>query len=163
MEAGCRKNITDILTRAVIFYFAHKTYSCHVEFGVLPWGKRRIDVLALNTKGHYYGVEVKSCCSDYTSDTKWKEYLDYVNQFSFCITEKMWNNEKFRKRITNDTKEYGVGIMVLCSKSGYVRVVQKAKNSKMCPREKTRLVVKMAWRGGECKRNIKRRQRLFIR
>jgi len=156
---GERRTTADILKRAAVEHYAHKTYSCYVELGVLPWGKRRLDVFALNTKGHYVGIETKSCVADYNTDSKWREYLEHVNSFYFCVTEAVY--AKLEERLRVDCKETGAGVMILTS-NGFIKVVINAKKHKMCKENKLRLLLKVAWRGGESKRTIKRRTRFLL-
>lgn len=157
-----RKEVTKILTQAAVFYLSHKRYSCHIEIGVESWGKKRLDILALNTKGHLVGCEVKSCAADYKADKKWRTYLPYTNQLYMVFTERLWNKEKFRKQVSKELKEHGIGVMVLSERSGYIEVVKNAKKREVDPLILQSLVLRMAWRGGESRRIHKRRKRLFL-
>lgn len=157
-----RRLVTEILTRAATHYWAHKRYSCHIEFGIEKWGKRRLDLIALNTKGVLIGCEVKSCAADYRTDNKWKAYLPYVNKMYMVFSEKLYNNEKFMKKAGPELKEHGVGIMVLSEKSGYIYVAKNAKSRDVDPNIVQSMLMRMAWRGGESKRTIPRRRRLYI-
>ncbi len=157
-----RKEITAKLTQACVYYWIKKLYSVHPEIGVEAWGRRRIDVMALNTKAEIVGIEVKSCPADYSSDTKWHDYLPYVNRFYFLISEKMYRS-KFYDRIVADVKPHGVGIMVLNELSGRVEVVRSAKKKRMeDTTAKKKMILKMAWRGGLSRYNTKRVQRVHI-
>lgn len=159
-QHGVRRTTADLLKQAVVGYYAHKTFSCYVELGVVPWGKRRLDVFAMNTKGLFIGVEIKSCVADFKNDDKWQEYLEHVNFFYFCVTEPVY--AKLEKEFKHLCKEHGIGVMVLDTKMGYIRVVKSAKRRDVEKRNKLRLLLKVAWRGGESKRTIKRRTRLFL-
>ena len=46
---------------------------------------RRVDLVGLNKAGEILVVEVKSGLSDFRSDTKWQEYLDYCHFFYFAV------------------------------------------------------------------------------
>ena len=48
---------------------------------------RRADVMALSRRGDVLIVEVKSCLSDFASDAKWPDYLDFCDQFYFAVNE----------------------------------------------------------------------------
>lgn len=157
-----RKYTTRILTRAAAHYLIKKRYSCHIELGVQAWGARRVDIMALNTKGHVIGCEVKSCPADYKSDTKWREYLPYVNQMYMIFSQKMWENEKFMLKVRPELKAEGVGIMVLSELSGYVQVRSPAKKRKIDPEIAYAMLLRMAWRGGKSRRTVKRRKRLYL-
>lgn len=154
-----RKEIAETLKKAVISYYAHKNYSVYIEFGIIPDGKRMLDCFVLNMKGETIGVEIKSCKIDYEKDLKWRDYLPYTNKFYFCISQKLY--DQHGEKIKEDTKELGVGIMVLTI-YGHIQVVQNAKKKKVDKKERKRILIKAAWRGGESKRIHKRRTRHYI-
>ena len=158
-----RKEVAKALKRATIYYLSKKMYSCHEEFGVGDWGNKRLDLLAMNTKCVFIGVEIKSCPSDYRTDTKWIDYLNtgVFHKFYFCITMKMQQNKKFFKTLCNDLKPHGVGIMVL-GEYGRIKVVKSAKTREVNNEALQRVIIKMAWRGGESKRTIKQTKRVYI-
>ncbi len=60
-------------------------WSCLMETPLA--NKRRADILAINRKGEFLIVEVKSCLTDFTSDAKWEEYADYCDYFCFAVDE----------------------------------------------------------------------------
>lgn len=157
-----RSLTTEILTRAATHYLAHKRFSCHIEFGVEAWGKRRLDIIAMNTKGVTIGCEVKSCVADYRTDKKWKAYLPYVNKMYMVFSEELYSKPKFIAKVKPVLKKYGVGIMVLSEGTGYIYVAQNAKVREVDPAVQRSMLVRMAWRGGESRRTIKRRQRLYL-
>lgn len=157
-----RKHTTSVLTKAAVYYLSHKRYSCHIELGVESWGKKRLDILALNTKGDLIGCEVKSCVADYNADNKWKTYLPYTNRLYMVFTEALWSKPKFQKKVRAELKEHGVGVMILCERSGYIKVALNAKRKEVDPTIVQALILRMAWRGGESKRIHKRRKRLYI-
>ena len=158
-----RKQITEALTSACVFHYAKKNYSCHVEIAVGEWNAQRLDILCFNYKREFIGIEVKSCVADYTSDKKWRNYLEtgLMNKFYFCITKKMWDNEKFRAKLKEDLKPHGVGIIVLWT-NGYVTIKQNAKRMETKEKALHQMLFKMAWRGGDSRRNIPRRKRIYI-
>jgi hypothetical protein len=52
----------------------------------VPLGNgRRADLAALDRYGRISIVEIKSCQSDFASDRKWPEYLDYCDLFYFAV------------------------------------------------------------------------------
>lgn len=157
-----RRHTTDILTQAAVHYLAKKMYSCHIELGVEAWGKKRMDILALNTNGDLIGIEAKSCVADYRADKKWQSYLQYANRFYFIFTQDLWEKPKFQQRVKEDIKGHGAGVIILCRLSGYARVVKNAKRRDVHPEIKQALIMKMAWRGGESRRTHKRRKRLYL-
>ncbi len=46
---------------------------------------RRVDLMALGRDGRLVAVEVKSCRTDFLTDRKWPEYLDFADQFYFAV------------------------------------------------------------------------------
>jgi len=46
---------------------------------------RRVDLMGINRKGEIIVVEVKSSLTDYQTDTKWEEYLDFCDYFYFAV------------------------------------------------------------------------------
>lgn len=46
---------------------------------------RRADIVALDRAGRTTIIEVKSCLTDFRSDTKWPEYLSYCEEFYFAV------------------------------------------------------------------------------
>lgn len=156
-----RKETTKILTEAVSGYLIHKLYAVHPEFGVGRRGQRRLDVLAVNMKGDFVGIEVKSCKADYTSDSKWMEYLPYVNRLYLLLPPKMIES-KFYQQILEDIKPHGMGVMTLCPVSGFIRVIKSAKRKPIDDAVMMKTLMKMAWRNGVSKRTVKRRRRLYL-
>ena len=50
---------------------------------------RRADVIALSPKGTLWIIEIKSSPLDFKVDSKWPEYRDYCDHFSFAIPQTM--------------------------------------------------------------------------
>ena len=69
---GVRQHTTDMLKKAAIGYLVKKGYGVNLELGIIPWGKRKVDVIGINFKSHIVVFEVKSCKSDYVTDKKWE-------------------------------------------------------------------------------------------
>lgn len=158
-ERMTRAMITTTLNDAVVSYYAHKNFSCYRELGVLPWGKRRMDVFCINMKGQMIGVETKSCWQDFKTDDKWHDYLEHVNKFYFCVPESVYiaHESEFKAAC----RERSCGLFVL-GRDGYLNNRISAKKHKMDKSNKLRLLLKVAWRGGESRRTHKRRRRLYI-
>ena len=49
----------------------------------LPTG-RRADLICLNPKGRIWIIEIKSSVADFRADSKWQDYLNYCDEFSFA-------------------------------------------------------------------------------
>ncbi len=62
-------------------------YSILTEF-TLASG-RRADVIGLSPDGTLWIIEIKSSLEDFRVDTKWPEYRDYCDRFSFAIPQSM--------------------------------------------------------------------------
>lgn len=158
-EKLTRLVIANILKAATISYYAHKNFSCYTELGVVPWGKRRMDVFCINMKGQMIGVETKSCWADFKKDDKWHEYLEHCNKFYFCVPENVY--EKHKSEFKEACKKHSCGLFVLGS-DGYLTNRISATKRKMDKSNKLRLLLKVAWRGGESRRTHKRRKRLYL-
>lgn len=50
---------------------------------------RRADVIGLGPNGNLWIIEIKSSPEDFRADTKWPEYRDYCDRFSFAIPQFM--------------------------------------------------------------------------
>lgn len=46
---------------------------------------RRVDIIALGPKGEIIVIEIKSSLTDYLTDGKWEEYLDFCDRFFFAV------------------------------------------------------------------------------
>ena len=154
-----RKETTTLLTEAASHYFIRKIYSVHEEFGVERRGRKRLDLLCMNMKREFVGVEVKSCRADYISDKKWHTYLPYVNKLYFMLPPKAIKS-KFFDKVVEDTKPLGVGIMSI-SDNGYVYIVQNAKRRDLDDIVAMTHLTKMAWRNGNSCKNVSRRKKRF--
>ena len=84
------KQITNYLsaeriTRAVASFFQAMGDATLSEF-TLKTG-RRVDLTALSRSQHITIVEVKSSLTDFSTDKKWQNYLDWADQFYFAVAE----------------------------------------------------------------------------
>ena len=50
---------------------------------------RRADMIGLSSSGTLWIIEIKSSAEDFKADTKWPEYRDYCDRFSFAIPQTM--------------------------------------------------------------------------
>lgn len=48
-------------------------------------GGRRADIIAVDARGKFTIVEVKSSVADFRADSKWPEYRDYCDLFYFAV------------------------------------------------------------------------------
>jgi len=149
-----RRNTTEALRRASISYLVDKGFSSHIELGLCRRGRLRADVIAVNLKGTVVLLEVKSCMADYISDSKWAKYLRYSNKMYFVFSSATYT--KLKARLLLDLKNTGVGVLVLCETSGFLKAKTPAKSRAMAVSDTTAIAVRMAWRSGESKRNTER-------
>ena len=73
------------ITKAVANFFWEMGDATLSEF-TLKTG-RRVDLIALSRSQHITIVEVKSSLTDFSSDKKWQNYLDWADQFYFAVAE----------------------------------------------------------------------------
>ena len=77
---------TQRITDAVARMFIHERSN-----GVLREFKlkvrRRVDLIALSSKGHIAIVEIKSSPQDFLNDKKWTEYIEWADEFYFGVGE----------------------------------------------------------------------------
>ena len=154
-----RKTITSGLTLAATSYFLKRGFSCFVELGVAAFGRFRADVICLNLRGEVVLVEVKSCPQDYRTDHKWPMYRQYANKAYFCMTEQTF--EKLEPTERENWRRENFGVLVLDSKTGYLKVAINCRRQPMQKEMKKQLIFRMAWRNGISKRT-NRRQRVFL-
>jgi hypothetical protein len=50
---------------------------------------RRVDVMAINSRGSVWVVEIKSCLADLRADTKWPEYEGFCDRLYFAVPRQM--------------------------------------------------------------------------
>lgn len=156
-----RRLITEKLHQAAVFYWAKKTYSVHKEVGVERWGARRLDVMAIDFVGNMVGVEVKSCLADYRADKKWRDYLSHTTQLFFLFPPSIMKSRCYPE-IKAEIIAEGAGILTLSETTGLVRCAVRAKRRPMSIVRKHQIYKKLAWRGGDSKRNVAQTQRVYL-
>lgn len=82
-EIDPRPEITRRIMRGTSRHLLSSGYAVVSEMA-LPNG-RRADLVALSPHGHLLIVEVKSGVDDFRADSKWPEYRDYCDRFSFAV------------------------------------------------------------------------------
>lgn len=151
-----RKEITDKLTRIATDYLTDKLYSVHIEIGTCRRGRRRADLLAMNTKNDLIIVEIKSGAADFRSDKKWRTYLSSCNRMYFCIDKEFYESPVGAELVA-EAKSEGVGVMVCNTKTlllhrgragGYLTCKHPARKREVDSSQLHYLLTKMAWRGG---------------
>lgn len=160
MTTSQRKLITRALTSAAQSYWLHKGFSCFTEIGLSSWGRLRADFIALKLNGDVVICEVKSSRADYTTDKKWRQYLQHCHSMYFVLTEAVWASIKSRME-EDGVFDEGVGVMVLSTDTGYLKCVRPCKRRSVDGPKHRSIVTRLAWRNGESKRT-ERRARQFI-
>lgn len=72
-----------LLARGVCRCLMDHGFACLLE--AVPRPGLRVDVMALGRKGEIWVVECKSSRADFTSDRKWRGYLDYADRFFWAV------------------------------------------------------------------------------
>lgn len=152
-----RKEVTSILTEAVIDYYTKLRYGVYKEIGIIRWGNLRADIFAVSLSGLFVGVEIKSCKSDFDSDHKMTNYLQYFDKFYICCPYYLVDY------IKDNLPNKNIGIFTLMD-DGYLNCMRPAKVMKgPTQKERNRLLLKLAWRGADYnKRNRPRRCRRYF-
>src|SRR5262249_60348295 len=75
--------IAERLCRGVCRLFEDLGYAALTEFSLA--NGRRVDVIALDGAGGTAIVEIKSSVTDFRTDRKWQEYLDFCDRFYFAV------------------------------------------------------------------------------
>ena len=73
----------DDITRGVCRHLRNRRYSPVTEFKLTS--NRRVDVAAMDRKGRFIIVEVKSSVRDFQADNKWPDYLPHCDRFYFAV------------------------------------------------------------------------------
>ena len=71
------------IMRGVARMLAGQNFASLPEF-TLP-NYRRADLLAVGPRGEIWIIEIKSSLTDFQTDKKWPEYLDYCDSFFFAV------------------------------------------------------------------------------
>lgn len=134
---------------ALARYLVTRNLAVNREIAVLPWGRRRADLLAMDFKGtKVVIVEQKSSVADFTGDKKWEAYLDWCHSFYFAFTRDTWERLK-KKKLAPDHPR--AGVLVLDPNANYwkfsVCVVKKAKKGTLTPEQIHTLALRLAYRG----------------
>ncbi len=76
-------SVADGITRGVMRLLGDMGFAPLTEFKLI--NSRRVDIAALDQKGRFLVVEVKSSLADFQADNKWHEYLDFCDFFYFAV------------------------------------------------------------------------------
>lgn len=155
-----RKSETLRIRKAATYYLTDKNYSIYDEVGLKSSSKSsklRADLLGVTMAGQIILIEVKSCWQDFTSDTKWEQYLKFCNKMYFAIADSLYES-KHGEYIKKRLKEFGVGLLVVFA-DGTIKVMSNAKHKKLEGKTRRWIITKLAWRGGFCKATSDRSMR----
>jgi Uncharacterized protein conserved in bacteria len=75
--------IAQRLCRGVCRLFEDLGYAALTEFPLA--NGRRVDVIALDGAGGTAIIEIKSSVTDFRTDRKWQEYLEFCDRFYFAV------------------------------------------------------------------------------
>ncbi|CCQ75576.1 MmcB family DNA repair protein [Magnetospira sp. QH-2] len=78
-----RNIVTEEVSRGVCRLLVNMGLAVLSEFKL--GNGRRMDVMGLDPKGRFTGVEIKSGAADFKADGKWPEYLPYCDAFYFAV------------------------------------------------------------------------------
>ncbi|MGL4729239.1 MAG: DNA repair putative endonuclease MmcB [Bosea sp. (in: a-proteobacteria)] len=78
-----RPDITYAVTRGAARFLRRAGYAVVMEMP-LAIG-RRVDIMALSSKGELIAIEVKSGREDFAVDRKWLDYSEYCDGFAFAV------------------------------------------------------------------------------
>lgn len=73
----------DAVVRGVSRLLHDSGESCLSEF-TLKSG-RRVDVIAIDRKGSFSVIEIKTSVADFRADNKWQDYLEFCDRFYFAV------------------------------------------------------------------------------
>ena len=73
------------LARGIARHFEDAGLASLAEFTVK--NGRRADVIALDAKGLFTIIEIKTSLADFRSDNKWPEYLEFCDFYYFAVPE----------------------------------------------------------------------------
>ena len=147
-----RKDTAPHIKNLIQKFYARKNFSSHFEIGVVPRGSYQADIVALNMKRHILIIEVKSCWADFQTDNKkgkWRNYLQYCDQFYFAFTLEIW--DKVKDRVLPIIKDSGAGVIVVPSDAkSYrsVRVIKPARKDLLDDDTRLWLLTKLACKAG---------------
>ena len=140
-----RKEVANVLKKAVARRFIKQRYGVNFELGINKWGKRRADVVALSVQGKITIVEVKSCVQDFVTDSKCDQYLPYANQLYFAFTGSTW--EKLKDRVEFPPE---VGVMTYRKTEG-LKVVKSSKKREIETKNLISIALRLGYRGSKYK------------
>ena len=85
MKSETSKNLSRI-ARGVMRHFAQIGMHSLSEFS--PARGLRVDIITLGMANEIWIVECKSCQSDFKSDKKWQNYLDWCDRYFWAVDRK---------------------------------------------------------------------------
>lgn len=158
LESRSRQEVAILLYDALSYFFRKRGYSVQSEVGVLPWGRARADIVALNMKREMIIGEIKSCWQDFHTDSKWHQYIEKCDKFYFIFPADVWEKEKHR--ILPEIEKYpSTGVYVvdldrwysdesIGYRSAGIRCVRNAKVHKLSDEVRLYMLTKLAYKGG---------------
>lgn len=71
-----------MIQRGMVRFLEERGFAVLTEFPLASG--RRADILALDKKGRFSLIEIKSSIEDFKVDSKWPEYVDFCDHFAFA-------------------------------------------------------------------------------
>lgn len=84
-QTNGRNDTATALTRGLSRYFRALGQVCISEFSLK--NRRRADIVALDRAGGFTIVEIKSSRTDFMTDQKWPDYLEFCDRFYFAVEQ----------------------------------------------------------------------------
>ncbi len=84
-QTNGRNDTATALTRGLSRYFSALGQVCISEFSLK--NRRRADIVALDRAGGFTIVEIKSSRTDFMTDQKWPDYLEFCDRFYFAVDQ----------------------------------------------------------------------------
>lgn len=85
MTLPAPRDLAKDLARGVARALAQRGFATLTEFALA--NGRRADLLALGRDGELVIVEIKSSVTDFRTDRKWPDYLDYCDRLFFAVPD----------------------------------------------------------------------------
>lgn len=148
-----RKTITTLLHEAGRRYWAEKNYSVHHEVGILPRGRRKVDLFCFSMKHDVLICEVKSGAADFNADQKFEEYIPYCHGFYFIIDQTYWDSRACDK-LREAAKRLGAGVLMLpTGRRRLISMISVKRRQGLPPQFLKTTITKLAWRLGHNRSN----------
>jgi len=119
-----------LLARGVCRHLRQHDFVTLEEF--VPQRGLRVDVMGLGPKGEIWVIECKSSRADFTSDAKWRGYLEWSDRYFWAVDADF----------PTDLLPEGTGLIIA---DGYdAEILRMGPETKLAPARRTALIRKFA-------------------